>query len=149
MHLFASAAQLAMHAPRFGSTLKYCARHSAMQDCRFGSHAACAASRVGSAATWARTAAAMKSRNVGAKLRIGYGRMYVHPCSCNCTMRPMPVGTRFVPGSRLSSLPSYFDCAFSVLSQPEMVMACGLPTSAARRSLTGELSLRTMLSPGP
>jgi hypothetical protein len=74
MHLFASATQFAMHALRFGSTVKYCARHSAMQDWRFGSHPVCASARVGPAAARARAADA-KSRSGPAEWRIGYGRM--------------------------------------------------------------------------
>jgi hypothetical protein len=74
MHLFASATQSAMHASRFGSTAKYCARHSAMQDRRFGSHPVCAAVWVGSAAAKARVAEA-KSRSRPAEWRIGYGRI--------------------------------------------------------------------------
>jgi hypothetical protein len=74
MHLFASATQLAMHVSRFGSILKYCARHSAMQDRRFGSHPVCAALWRGSAVTRAREAET-KSRSRPAEWRISYGRM--------------------------------------------------------------------------
>jgi hypothetical protein len=74
MHLFAWATQLEMQASRFGSTLKCCARHSAMQDRRFDSHPGCAALSVDSAATKA-SMAEVKSRSRGAERSISYGRV--------------------------------------------------------------------------
>jgi len=74
MHLFASAMQLAMHALRFGSMVKYRAWHSAMQDWRFASHPVCAAAWVGSTAIRTRMAEA-KNRNKPVEWRISYGRI--------------------------------------------------------------------------
>jgi hypothetical protein len=68
------ATQFAMHASRFGSTAKHCARHPAVQDRRFAPHPDCAAVRAGPATPKAEVAEAT-SRSRPAEWRIGYGRM--------------------------------------------------------------------------
>lgn len=80
-HLFASATHLAMHASRFGSMLKNCARHSAVQARRLASHAVCAAAPVPSGATRRRTKARSGNKELESLIDQWLGRMHFRTCA--------------------------------------------------------------------